>query len=107
MRFRLRYGRRGDFITNYGVELDDEEIQEMIDGVLEEFEKEPVPGNFHYIATGNVCVIGLFFKDEIEIIVSKNYEEASIYEEDGKWKVMEWYEDDYRKYPDYNPRREA
>ena len=67
----------GEMVKN----LSKEEVQHYVDEVVQQCEHLKA-GEFTYIATGDTMVIGLKFKDETDIIVTKDYYEDAIMKED-------------------------
>ena len=118
---------RGDefFSFGNGVRLTDAEIQEMIDDVVNSLLKSEA-GDFKTTATGDTCVTGIRYEDEITIMVSRGYDEATLFLEDGKWIPVNYREENeraeyeeyshdelideimkYKREAEYNPRREV
>ena len=65
------------FDYSNGVDLEDDAIQEMVDDVIKRLTEEK-DGAFAFSSTGNTFVIAMAIDDEITVIVSKNYKEATL-----------------------------
>lgn len=113
---------KGDCFYSFrdGVDIEDVEVQKMIDTVT----KEIIDGKqeMHLTAMGNTVVFGIKYEDEAQIIVSKDYDEATILCEGGVWEPINYKTENKRASleelsrselinmllkSDYNPHREV
>lgn len=113
---------KGDCFYSFknGVDVEDTEVQKMIDDAINGLIEDKLD---HYMsATGNTIVIGMRYEDEVQIVVSKDYDEATILYENGIWEPVNYEIEDRRDYleelsrselidlllrSDYNPRKEV
>lgn len=96
---KLDFG--GKYFTSMedAVHLKDEEVQKMIDEVQEKLMRSKEPFDYTCIATGDTMVFGTkhgeeAWDEEINIYVTQNYQEASLYKERGVWTAVNWYKRD-------------
>lgn len=64
---------------NGAVDLDDERVDSMVDEVVNRLKKSDDDYPYAMTGTGNTVVFGLKFEDSIEIYVTKNYWEDTIF----------------------------
>lgn len=74
--------------------ISDEQLQDMIDEVTGQLKKSKHRWDFCSTATGDSLVAGIKCKDEIDIWVTRNYNEAILLQnkKDKKWVPIDWQE---------------
>ena len=70
-------------IKTGAVDIEDVKIQEYVDDAVKHLcSDEWKPGEFYVRGTGNLLIVGIKWKDNVEIYVTKDYWEDSIASED-------------------------
>lgn len=117
---QIKYKGGNFYSFREGVNLSDDKIQRMIDDVVKKLIDDQM--DRYTVATGNAIVIGLRCDDEIQIIVSKDYDEATLFYKNGEWVPVSYKMENRRDYleelsrselidlvlrSEYNPRKEV
>ena len=97
---------KGDCFYSFkdGADVSDDEIQEMIDGVVEDVTENGLL--FSYAATGNTIVIGYSHGGDAKIVVTKGYDEAELVFEDNEWNPIDYKKEEMKDYLESLPRHE-
>lgn len=117
---QIKYNNDYFYSFKDGVHLNNDEIQNMIDEVVDNL--ITYNDDYHILSTGDTVVIGIKYSDEMQIIVSQDYDEATLFLENNEWVPVN-YTVEYRRdeleelsrselidlvlRSEYNPRKEV